>query len=523
MPDRAGSPPLAAAGTPSRDGAAGTPRTRGCMAGGGCGGRPVLRGAPPGAGCRRPWRLLLLAWLSLVGTAQDPALGTPARVPEPPAPARPRRQPARGTWGSWGPWSSCSSSCGDGVALRTRRCQRTPGEEPCTGDPRQYRLCQLQGCPSGSVPFRAMQCSLYDNKPVLGTSARYRWVPFHGAPNLCDLNCLAEGHNFYYSFGRVLDGTRCGPGSPDLCVGGRCLSVGCDGILGSGPRPDACGHCDSGSCVFVHRLFQGSDPSSGYFGYMNVTKIPAGATHIKVTDKSRNYLALMTSDGRYVLNGDWAIAWPGPYEAAGTRLTYTRAPDGTESLEAPGPTDQDLHVMPCPCPPGPAAGAQPWHRVRVLAAPRAPPARPWGHQPPAAAPAPGGRQPPAPGAPAHPGPCTAPPAWGLCNGATTEEPPRLEPGWGCCRAMREVPPGQGTFPAHPALLPERLRVPRADRGAALGGAGDALRGGGEGAVPAALAAGVPGVPDGGYARPWTPREARLVREAARHCPQPRPP
>lgn len=31
----------------------------------------------------------------------------------------------------------------------------------------------------------------------------------------------------------------------------------------------------------------------GYFGYMNVTKIPAGATHIKVTDKSRNYLGRM--------------------------------------------------------------------------------------------------------------------------------------------------------------------------------------------------------------------------------------
>ncbi|NWX24378.1 ATL5 protein, partial [Aegotheles bennettii] len=222
---------------------------------------------------RWPWRLLLLAWLSLgcgVGTAQ----------------------PARGAWGSWGPWSSCSSSCGDGVALRTRRCLRSAEEEPCTGDPRQYRLCQLQDCPGGSVPFRAMQCSLYDNKPVLGTPGRYRWVPFHGAPNLCDLNCLAVGHNFYFSFGRVLDGTRCGPGSPDLCVGGRCLSVGCDGILGSGSQPDACGQCGGGhgSCLFVHRLFQGMDPSSGYFGYMNVTKIPAGATHIKVTDKSRNYL-----------------------------------------------------------------------------------------------------------------------------------------------------------------------------------------------------------------------------------------
>lgn len=27
----------------------------------------------------------------------------------------------------------------------------------------------------------------------------------------------------------------------------------------------------------------------------------------------------------------------------------------------------------------------------------------------------------------------------------------------------------------------------------------------------------------GYARPWSPREDRLVREAARHCAPPRPP
>lgn len=94
--------------------------------------------------------------------------------------------------------------------------------------------------------------------------------------------------------------------------------------------------------------------------------------------------ALMMSDGRYVLNGDWSIAWPGPLEVAGTWLRYTRAPDGTESLEAPGPTAEDLHLMvmlgtvwgqgqppPAPIAPlsaapartGPAAGAQPWHRV----------------------------------------------------------------------------------------------------------------------------------------------------------------
>lgn len=53
----------------------------------------------------------------------------------------------------------------------------------------------------------------------------------------------------------------------------------------------------------------------------------------------------MRSDGHYVLNGDWSIAWPGPYEVAGTQLLYARSPDGTESLEAPGPTDEDLHVL----------------------------------------------------------------------------------------------------------------------------------------------------------------------------------
>ncbi|XP_058714407.1 ADAMTS-like protein 5 isoform X2 [Poecile atricapillus] len=414
MPARPGSPPLPAAGTPDRDRAAGTPRARRGMAGGGCGGGSDPRGGPHGAGSWRPWRLLLLAWLSLVGTAQDSALGIPARVSEPPA--RPR-----GIWGSWGPWSSCSSSCGDGVALRSRRCLRTSEEQPCPGEPRQYRLCQLQGCPSGSVPFRAMQCSLYDNRPVLGTSARYRWVPFHGAPNLCDLNCLAEGHNFYYSFGRVLDGTRCGPGSPDLCVGGRCLSVGCDGILGSGSRPDACGHCGSGhgSCVLVQRLFQGSDPSSGYLGYVNVTKIPAGATHIKVTDRSRNYLALMASDGRYVLNGDWAIAWPGPYEAAGTLLTYSRAPDGTESLEAPGPTQEDLHVMVLLQEPNPGIEYRFW-------LPRGHPQLGRGDTSPLRQPQPrGAGSPPPPEPPLSPAPAPPPQPGGF----TTEPPPRSPPGW----------------------------------------------------------------------------------------------
>ncbi|KAK2542241.1 Adamtsl5 [Columba guinea] len=507
---------------------------------------------------RWPWWLLLLACLSLgcgVGTVQDPALGTPVQVPEPTAPARPRRQLAQGGWGPWGPWSSCSSSCGDGVTLRTRRCLRSTEEGPCTGDPRQYRLCQLQGCPPGSVPFRAMQCSLYDNKPVLGTSARYSWVPFHGAPNVCDLNCLAVGHNFYYSFGRVLDGTRCGPGSPDLCVSGRCLSVGCDGILGSGARPDACGQCGGGhdTCLFVHRLFQGAEPSSGYFGYMNVTKIPAGATHIKVTDKSRNYLALMMSDGRYVLNGDWSIAWPGPLEVAGTRLRYARAPDGTESLEAPGPTAEDLHLMVLLQEPNPGIEYEFW-------LPRGPPQPGRGDTSPLRQPQPrGAGSPPPPEPPVTPVPAPPPQP----RGFVTEPPPRNPPSQSGARAATgrcgrcHLPKGRSQRIRHfcqsdfvfqgrilaqdvvgqetryevevttsyrhhfPLVSREYVWVPNTC-------GCPPLRVGARYLLMARRHVNYERtlnrllLQDDGYARPWTPREERLVLGAARHCP-PRPP
>lgn len=53
----------------------------------------------------------------------------------------------------------------------------------------------------------------------------------------------------------------------------------------------------------------------------------------------------MTANQRYVINGDWAIDWPGTYEAGGTQVRYTRTADAHESLEAAGPTQEDLLVM----------------------------------------------------------------------------------------------------------------------------------------------------------------------------------
>ncbi|XP_062965803.1 ADAMTS-like protein 5 isoform X5 [Cynocephalus volans] len=191
----------------------------------------------------RPFQnLLLLLWTllhcGLGGSAQGP-----------------------GEWTPWGSWSRCSSSCGRGVSVRSRRCIRFPEEEPCWGDTHEYRLCQLPDCPPGAVPFRDIQCALYNGRPVLGTQKTYQWVPFHGG---------------------------------------------------------------------------------AFAGYWNVTLIPEGARHIRVGHRSRNHLALMGGDGRYVLNGHWAVSPPGTYEAAGTRVVYTRAAGLEETLHAAGPTSQDL-------------------------------------------------------------------------------------------------------------------------------------------------------------------------------------
>uniref|UniRef100_A0A286XUP4 ADAMTS like 5 n=1 Tax=Cavia porcellus TaxID=10141 RepID=A0A286XUP4_CAVPO len=271
----------------------------------------------------RPLQNLLL----LLGTLLSCGLGGSAQGP--------------GEWTPWGSWTLCSSSCGRGVSVRSRRCIRFPGEEPCSGDSHEYRVCQLPDCSPGAVPFRDLQCALYNGRPVLGTQETYQWVPFHGAPNQCDLNCLADGQAFYHSFGRVLDGTPCSPGAQGLCVAGRCLSAGCDGVLGSGALEDRCGRCGgtNDTCLFVQRVFR---DAGAFAGYWNVTLIPVGARHIRVVQRSRNHLALMGGDGRYVLNGNWAVSPPGTYEAAGTQVVYTRAAGLEETLQAAGPTTRDL-------------------------------------------------------------------------------------------------------------------------------------------------------------------------------------
>ena len=80
--------------------------------------------------------------------------------------------------------------------------------------------------------------------------------------------------------------------------------------------------------------------------YYEVIDIPAGARHIRIAERepSDSYLALRNARYQYYLTGSWMVDWPGEFQFAGTTFTYRRPYQKPESLQAPGPTTEDLVV-----------------------------------------------------------------------------------------------------------------------------------------------------------------------------------
>uniref|UniRef100_A0A8C5U4U5 Papilin, proteoglycan like sulfated glycoprotein n=1 Tax=Malurus cyaneus samueli TaxID=2593467 RepID=A0A8C5U4U5_9PASS len=252
-------------------------------------------------------------------------------------------------WGSWGEWGRCSRSCGGGVSFRQRRCysQRTEGPSSCVGPTRSYRSCNVQNCPEGSRDFRAEQCAEFDGTEFQGK--KYKWLPYYGAPNKCELNCIPKGENFYYRHKEaVVDGTTCEPGKRDICVEGVCQAVGCDNMLESAKKEDKCLQCggDGSTCYGVKGTF---DVASLPKGYNQIFIIPVGATSIQIKEvkPSRNFLAVKNVQGEYYLNGHWTIDFSRALQVASTVLHYDRGSEGDvapELLHARGPTTEPLII-----------------------------------------------------------------------------------------------------------------------------------------------------------------------------------
>ncbi|XP_018763144.2 papilin isoform X5 [Serinus canaria] len=260
-----------------------------------------------------------------------------------------RRMKRQNVWGSWGEWSQCSRSCGGGVSFRQRRCysQRTEGPPSCVGPTRSYQSCNVQNCPEGSRDFRAEQCAEFDGTEFQGK--KYKWLPYYGAPNKCELNCIPKGENFYYRHKEaVVDGTTCEPGKRDICVEGVCRAVGCDNMLESAKKEDKCLQCggDGSTCYGVKGTF---DVASLPKGYNQIFIIPVGATSIQIKEvkPSRNFLAVKNVRGEYYLNGHWTIDFGRALQVASTVLHYDRGSEGDvapELLHARGPTTEPLVI-----------------------------------------------------------------------------------------------------------------------------------------------------------------------------------
>ncbi|KAK5608408.1 hypothetical protein CRENBAI_026178 [Crenichthys baileyi] len=132
-------------------------------------------------------------------------------------------QPVNDYWGEFGAYGPCSRTCGTGVAMRTRRCisSRTDGGHNCVGSSKSFLTCNTHACPVGSRDFREEQCSEFDRMDFQGK--RHTWVPYYGASNPCELNCVPRGQNFFYRHRpTVVDGTPCYVGRTDICVDGVC-------------------------------------------------------------------------------------------------------------------------------------------------------------------------------------------------------------------------------------------------------------------------------------------------------------
>uniref|UniRef100_A0A3Q3QDS7 PLAC domain-containing protein n=1 Tax=Monopterus albus TaxID=43700 RepID=A0A3Q3QDS7_MONAL len=204
----------------------------------------------------------------------------------------------------------------------------------------------------GALDSRAEQCAAFNTQEFMGRL--YDWEPFTevGVDKQCELTCRPAGYRFYVRQAeRVRDGTPCfNVNASDVCVEGRCLTEGCDGVLGSGSTVDKCGVCggQETTCRKVTGSFQNVTVP---LGYQKILEIPPGATFINITERraSPNYLAMRSGTGASVVNGRWAVDPPGVYQAGGTTFTYmptrtqAEGEEGKgESLTAPGPTTTQL-------------------------------------------------------------------------------------------------------------------------------------------------------------------------------------
>ncbi|XP_048588583.1 A disintegrin and metalloproteinase with thrombospondin motifs 1 isoform X1 [Nematostella vectensis] len=246
-----------------------------------------------------------------------------------------------GGWSEWGNYSDCSHSCGGGVQWRSRTCTNPApeaGGDNCEGSSRgHWRICNTQACPEGSISSRQQQCD--DHEP--GFQAYW-----HSDP--CRLGCRVGSSLILH--GRVIDGTRCSSDdlNKDVCIEGKCRSVGCDSVLLSGTERDRCGVCggNSSSCDIIRGEYVKDWRGYGPWNPDKIVLIPKGASNVfvELREKTIHLLGVQNSKGQYVYNVGYT--WSTVVPAAGTKVAYDHE-DWLykDKVKVKGPTKEPLWIM----------------------------------------------------------------------------------------------------------------------------------------------------------------------------------
>jgi len=204
-----------------------------------------------------------------------------------------------GGWSKWGSYAACSLTCGGGIQWRTRTCTNPRpqnGGENCEGESRGLpRICNKKPCPAGSKDYRLVQCQAYD--------AAYT-VYYKGGDDACRLYCR-QGRFIVYPKGIVKDGTRCQYGQVtknDICIGGKCVPVGCDYGIESGFSFDRCGVCngDSTKCTQVMKTYTDDWSQMGLKNAGLMCVVSRGSKEIWVYEKASDKNAIAVQDAKKI-------------------------------------------------------------------------------------------------------------------------------------------------------------------------------------------------------------------------------
>lgn len=264
-----------------------------------------------------------------------------------------------GHWGEWRDYQECTRTCGGGIQVSERPCNNPVPEgrgRYCVGQWRRYRICNNAPCLTESVEYRDEQCRNFNERDVTASGTlvyipEVKWDAVYETtnvsdPRICRLVCYSQKNRKQWSVGRnVIDGTPCFRGSSSYCIGGKCFSVGCDGMVGSEAVEDRCRVCngDGKNCRLVQDT-KSLEPSNS--GSAAIVIIPRGSVHINVTETSlsASVLELLDSENTSIFQGFDHVESTKEYEVAGTVFSYVTGPGVEESLYALGPTTEDLNV-----------------------------------------------------------------------------------------------------------------------------------------------------------------------------------